>query len=172
MLKYRSHYQNFDQKLEHWLQTRTFLKNVKVTKDFYLLSFFGFLFFLLILRLFSLQIIQHSHYDTLLNQQQVSETSLTAERGNIFAYDKAEKEIQLTDNISMYNIFVDPKFVRDKEKFINLLTPVIYKHFCELYGMQEVTKLQCVKNIEQFSQTQIIPVKPQFFYYGSGIVST
>jgi len=122
--------------------------------------------------LFFLQIINHGYYDSLLNQQHVSETSLIAKRGNIFADDKAEKHIQLTDNISMYNIFVDPKFIRNKEKFIDLITPVVYKHFCELYGMTEVTPVECIRNIEQFVQTQIIPIKPQFFYYGSGIVSS
>ena len=172
MLKSFSHYKNFDQKLEHWLQTQTFLKYIKVTKDFYLLCFFWLLFLILILRLFYLQVIQHNYYDNLLNQQHVSETSLQAKRGNVFADDKAEKHIQLTDNISMYNIFVDPKFIWDKTKFVDLIAPVVYQHFCELYGMQEVTQLQCVKNIEQFTQTQIIPIKPQFFYYGSGIVSS
>jgi len=49
---------------------------------------------------------------------------------------------------------------------------VIYKHFCELYGMTEVTQIECIHNIEQFTQTQIIPPKPQFFYYGSGIISS
>ncbi|HMS91207.1 MAG TPA: penicillin-binding protein 2 [Candidatus Absconditabacterales bacterium] len=172
MLKSYSHHKNFDQKLEHWIQTKTFLKHIKVSKEFYLLCLFGFLFFILLLRLFYLQILQHNHYDTLLNQQHVSETSLKAKRGNIFADDKAEKHIQLTDNISMYNIFVDPKFIWDKERFIALITPVVYQHFCELYGMKEVTQLECIHNIEQFTQTQIIPPKPQFFYYGSGIISS
>lgn len=172
MLKSVSYYKNFDQKLEHWLQTKTFLKQVKVTKEFYLLTFFCVLFFILILRLFLLQIVNHTYYDDLLNQQHVSETALQAKRGNIFADDKASKHIQLTDNISMYNIFVDPKFIWDKEKFVTLITPVVYKHLCELYGMLEVDQIQCIKNIEQFTQTQIIPTKPQFFYYGSGIISS
>ena len=172
MLRSLSSHKSFDQKLEHWLQTNTFLKFVRVTKDFYLLCFFGFLFLILILRLFYLQVINHTYYDTLLNQQHVSETSLQAKRGNIFADDKAEKHIQLTDNISMYNIFVDPKFIRDKEKFIDVITPVVYKHFCELYGMQQMTPLQCIKNIELFTQTQIIPPEPKFFYYGSGVISS
>ena len=127
---------------------------------------------ILILRLFYLQVVQHSYYDNLLNNQHVSETSLQAKRGNIFADDKANKHIQLTDNITMYNIFVDPKFIWDKEKFVDIITPVIYHHFCELYGMKEVTQIECIHNIEQFSQTQIIPTKPQFFYYGSGIISS
>ncbi len=172
MLRSISHYKNFDQKLEHWLQTKTFLRYIKVSKDFYLLCFFCFLFLILIIRLFFLQVVRHNYYDNLLNQQHVSETSLKAKRGNVFADDKAEKHIQLTDNITMYNIFVDPKFIRDKEKFIDLVTPVVYKHFCKLYGMQEVDELQCIKNIEQFTQTQIIPTKPQFFYYGSWIISS
>lgn len=172
MLRPPSHHKSFDQNLEYWLQTRTFLKYIKVTRDFYLLCFFWFLFLILILRLFYLQIIEHSYYDDLLNKQHVSETSLQAKRGNIFTDDKAEKHIQLTDNITMYNIFVDPKFIRDKEKFIDIITPVIYKHFCELYGMKEVTQTECIHNIEQFTQTQIIPTKPQFFYYGSWVISS
>lgn len=123
------------------------------------------------MRLFYLQIIRHEHYDTLLSRQHVSEISLQAKRGNIFADDKADKHVQLTENITMYNIFVDPKFIWDKEQFIDIITPVVYKHFCDLYGMQEVTKFQCIKNIEYFVQTQIIPPEPDFFYFGSGIVS-
>ena len=172
MLRSPSHYKNFDQKLEHWLQTKTFFRYIKVTKDFYLLCFFGFLFLILLLRLFYLQVIKHGYYDSLLNQQHISETSLKAKRGNIFADDKAEKHIQLTDNISMYNIVVDPKFIWNKQKFIDIIAPVVYEHLCVLHGMKEVTPLDCVKNVEQFTQTQIIPSQPQFFYYGSGIVSS
>lgn len=172
MIKSLSRHQSFDQKLEYWLQTKTFLKQIKVGKDFYLLSFFWLLFLIIVLKLFYLQVIKHNYYDTLLNQQHVSETSLQAKRGNIFADDKAEKHIQLTDNITMYNLFVDPKFVWNKEKFIDVIVPVVYKHLCEIHGMQEVSPLQCIKNIEQFTQTQIIPPQPQFFYYGSGITST
>lgn len=171
MIKHTSHNMSFDNKLEHWLQTQTFLKSVKVNKDFYLLAFFGMLFFLLILRLFFLQLLHHNYYDELLNKQHVSEISLKAKRGNVFTDDKAEKHIQLTDNITFYNMFVDPKFIRDKSQFIDVLSPILYKHFCELYNMQEVTPLQCIKHIEYFTQTKIIPEKPQFFYFWSGIVS-
>lgn len=119
-----------------------------------------------------MQVLNHSYYDTLLNQQHVSETSLKAKRWNIFADDKASKHIQLTDNITLYNIFVDPKFIWDKEKFVDLLTPIIYQHFCALYGMEEVTPLQCIQHLEIFAKKQILPIAPAFFYYGSGIVST
>ncbi len=171
MLRYSKRF-DFDEKLQHLLRRTRLFKNIRVTKEIYLLAFFSFLFFILIVRLFFLQVINHWYYDTLLNQQQVSETSLQAKRGNIFAYDKANKAIQLTDNISLYNVYVDPKFVWDKEKFITILTPVVYQHLCKIYGMKEVTPLECVQNIEAFTEKQILPVAPQFFYYGSGIISS
>lgn len=43
---------------------------------------------------------------------------------------------------------------------------------CEIHSMTEVSPLWCVQNIEQFAQAQIIPPKPQFFYYGSWLVSS
>jgi len=57
------------------------------------------------------QIVHHKRYDDLLNRQHISQSLLEADRGNIYAYDKSKNELQLTDNISMYNVFVDPKFI-------------------------------------------------------------
>lgn len=167
-----SHHIGFDEKLQRRFHSSRFLSHIKVTKETYLLFFFLLLFLILLIRLFFLQVINHSYYDQLLNQQQVSETSLQAKRWNIFADDKASKHIQLTDNISLYNVYVDPKFIRDKEKFMTLMTPIVYTHLCQQYGMQEVAPLDCIKNIELFTKKQILPVEPEFFYYGSGIVSS
>jgi cell division protein FtsI/penicillin-binding protein 2 len=155
---------SFDDVFQKWLKHSRFLKHIVVTKELYLLLFFLVLFLILFLRLFILQVVRHNHYDNLLNQQHVSETSLKAKRGNIFADDKAQKHIQLTDTISLYNLYVDPKFVRDKEAFINVITPSVYTHFCELYGMKEVTPMDCIKHLEIFTQKQLLPPTPQFFY--------
>jgi len=159
-------------KIQERLKWIRFLKDLKVNKEFFLLLFFVFLFLILIVRLFVLQVVDHNNYEQLLNQQHASEIQLTAKRWNIFADDKADKHIQLTDNITLYNVFVDPKFVWDKKSFIDIITPVVYRHFCEIYGMREMTKIDCIKNIEWFTQRQILPVKPQFFYFGSWIVSS
>lgn len=137
MLRSSSHI-SFDQKIQHFFKQTRWGKHLVVTKELYLLFFFSFLFFLLVLRLFFLQIVNHNYYDTSLNTQHVSETSLKAKRGNLFADDKAQKHIQLTDNVSLYNVYVDPKFIWDKEKFISLMTPVVYQHLCVLYGMDEM----------------------------------
>ncbi|MDD3263036.1 MAG: penicillin-binding protein 2 [Candidatus Absconditabacteria bacterium] len=165
-------YRNIDEYIQKKIDKIPFLSHIKVTKEFYLLSFFAFLFFIIFLRLFWLQIFNHSYYEDLLSRQHVSQSFLKAKRGNIFAYDKSGKPVQLTENITMYNIFVDPKFVWDKPRFIQLLTPVIYSHLCEMYGMKQITKENCIKNLEIYTKKEILPKEPEFFYYGSGIVTT
>jgi hypothetical protein len=72
----------------------------------------------------------------------------------------------------LYNIYADPKFIWDKSRFIDVITPVVYKHLCEIYGMKQVDKIDCIKNIEEYTNTTLIPKRPDFFYYGGGIVST
>ena len=119
-----------------------------------------------------MQIIDHDYYDGLLNTQHVSQSLLKAKRWNIFAYDKSGKPIQLTENISLYNIYADPKFIWDKPRFIDIMTPVVYKHLCSIYGMKQVDKVECIKNVEEYTNTTLIPKRPDFFYYGWGIVST
>jgi len=158
-------YRNIDEYIQKKIDKIPFLSHIKVTKEFYLLSFFAFLFFIIFLRLFWLQIFNHSYYEDLLSRQHVSQSFLKAKRGNIFAYDKSGKPVQLTENITMYNIFVDPKFVWDKPRFIELLTPVIYSHLCEMYGMKQITKENCIKNLEIYTKKEILPKEPQFFYY-------
>ncbi|HKL43929.1 MAG TPA: penicillin-binding protein 2 [Candidatus Absconditabacterales bacterium] len=132
---------------------------------------FSFLFFILFIRLFFVQIIHHKKYDDVLNSQHVSQSLLKADRGAVYAYDKSENEVKLTENISMYNVFVDPKFIGDKERFIELFTPVVYKHLCEIQGMEVLEKIDCIENLEIFATKDLLPKAPEFFYMGSGIVS-
>jgi cell division protein FtsI/penicillin-binding protein 2 len=69
------------------------------------------MFFILFVRLFFVQIVNYRKYDDVLSNQHVTQSSLESDRGNIYAYDKANNEVKLTENISMYNVFVDPKFI-------------------------------------------------------------
>ena len=72
--------------------------------------------------------------------------------------------MKLTENIDYYTIFIDPQFVSNKAKIIEVLTPFIYEHLCQLYGISLPTKYECLKNVESFSRKTILPVQPQFFY--------
>lgn len=165
MINHYRHRSVHDQ-IESRLHQFKVFQEVKVTREFYLLLFFVFLFLILISRLFYLQIIQHSEYDNLLNQQHISDSTLKAKRWDIYANEKSNNPVKLTDNITSYNVFVDPKFVRDKKKFIDIISPSIYKHLCEINGMTKTTPLECIENIEKFTETNLLPTIPEVFYYG------
>ncbi|HMT01268.1 MAG TPA: hypothetical protein PKC14_02990, partial [Candidatus Absconditabacterales bacterium] len=109
-----------------------------------------------------------SYYENILSSQHFSESLLKANRGHVFVLDKAGKALKLTENIDFFNVFVDPKYVNDKAKFIEVLSPIIYKHYCEINTTSKPSKIQCIKNIEKFSQTKILPEEPEIFYKGSG----
>ncbi|HCB51440.1 TPA: hypothetical protein DEP21_02585 [Patescibacteria group bacterium] len=57
------YYRNFDEYIQKKLQKIPFLKDLKVNKDFYLLAFFLFLFFVVVLRLFWIQVVNHTLYE-------------------------------------------------------------------------------------------------------------
>lgn len=54
-----------------------------------------------------------------------------------------------------------------KNRFIQLIAPVIYKHLCEVNGMQKVSQEECVKNIQLFAGINLLPQQPELFYFGS-----
>lgn len=110
-------------------------------------------------------------YEEYLNEQHVSQSLLKAKRWDVFAYDESWKPVQLTENITMYNVFVDPKFIWDKQQFIDLITPVIYDHLCNEYGMEKEDIIWCIQNVETYAVKDLLPKVPDFFYYGSGIIS-
>ena len=132
---------------------------------------FCLFFFILLTRLFFVQIVNHNKYDSILNSQHVSKSLLKADRWSIYAYDKSKNEVKLTENISMYNVFVDPKFIWNKDRFIELFTPIVYKHLCEIKAMKKMEKVDCIKNLEIFARKDLLSKAPDFFYMWSGILS-
>jgi len=129
-------------------------------------------------------------YDQLLSQQHYKESLLDPDRWNIYALDKWGHPVKLTENITLYDLAVDAKelnwtFESDprfnlpaslrgqpmKPRFIQLITPIVYKHLCEINGMKQVSHEDCVKNIELFSGKPLLPKKPDLFYYGNGSAS-
>ena len=152
---------DFKKRIEEKLKNNKDLADFISRPEFIVFVIFCFLFLVLIIRLFFVQIINHDKYESILNSQHFTQSSLQAERWNILAYDKAGNEVSLTENISMYNMFVDPKYIWDKELFINLITPVVYEHLCVLNWMDKVDKEWCIKNIETFVVTRNIMLHPK-----------
>jgi cell division protein FtsI/penicillin-binding protein 2 len=140
-------------------QLRKFFK----TKEGHLFLFFGACFVIIVLRLFYLEVVQWDYYRDMLVNQHYTKSELRAKRGQIFVTDRSGKHLQLTENVPFFNLYVDPKFVNDKARLIQVLTPIVYKHFCEIYGLQQPTLRQCAENIQEFSRTQLLPQKQGVF---------
>ena len=80
-------------------------------------------------------------------KQSTSLASITAERWDIYALDKTGQPVKLTENINLYDVALDPReigystgWILMKERFIELILPVVYKHLCVLHWMDTVSK--------------------------------
>lgn len=76
-----------------------------------------------IVRLFSLQIIQHDYYVTAANNEQISEFTLPAQRGLIYARD-GQSVVPLVMNEPVYLAYADPHEVTDKNAIISTIDQV------------------------------------------------
>ncbi len=158
--------------IKKYLKTLPLFQEFGTGKEVGVFLFFIALFFIILVRLFSVAIIQKSQIEDQLNKQHTSVSLLKAKRGGIFVYDKSKNPINLTENVVLYNIFLDPKYIGEKNKVISILTPVLYKHLCEYYGLKRIDKLQCIKNIEIFSESKILPLEPEIAYLWSGVIQS
>ena len=175
--------------IQSWMQAE-WIQAFISRKELQLIAFFCFLFVIILVRLVQLQIFDHQMYDQQLSQQHYKEALLDPERWNIYALDKGGHPVKLTENITLYDLAVDAKelnwtFESDprfklpaslrgqpmKPRFIQLITPIIYKHLCEINGMKQVSQEECVKNVELFTGKPLLPKKPDLFYYGNGAAS-
>lgn len=108
-------------------------------------------------KLVFMQVVDGWYRQEQLLTQHYTRSELKAKRGQIFVMDRSKNAIQLTENIDYFTLFVDPKFVQDKKKLIDQLTPVLYEHFCVNYGVEIVTQQQCMENLEKFTRQDLIP---------------
>ena len=163
---------NIGEWISYYFSKIPFLWNINFTKEIQLISLFWVMFFVIIIRLFYLQIIQHENYDTELMKQSTSLASINAERWDIYALDKTWQPIKLTENINLYDIALDPREIwfdwnwqRMKERFVEIISPIVYKHLCIIHWMDNVNKEECIENIESFANVELLPKQPEFFYF-------
>ncbi len=160
-----------------WIHVKKRAKQIyfyfkKLPRETSLLLFFGFLFFLLLSRLFFLQIVQGKTYSDDLLDQHFTRSSLEADRWNIFVTDKSGENIKLTENVELYTVFIDPRYILDKENVIEELVPIMYEHLCEFNGLDDPTQLQCLQNLEEFTRRTILPKQDIVFYTEDAEVGT
>lgn len=78
---------------------------------------------LFVLRLFYMQVIQHSKYEEMARVEQQKRLELPAERGEIYAMN-GDEPVRLVLNEVVYTVFGDPQMVKDKQKIITTLSQV------------------------------------------------
>ncbi len=165
---------NFLETVSFYFHKIPFLWNLNFTKEIQLTSLFWAMFLVIIIRLFYLQIIQHDNYNTELMKQSTSLASINAERWDIYALDKTWQPVKLTENINLYDVALDPREIWYgtgwimKDRFIELISPVVYKHLCVVHWMDNIEwdTEHCIKNIENFSNIRLLPEEPEIFYFG------
>jgi len=166
---------NLQEQISFYFHKIPFIGNINFSKELQLASLFWTMFLVIIIRLFYLQIIQHENYNTELIKQSTSLASIKAERWDIYALDKTGQPVKLTENINLYDIAIDPREIwyntggmLMKNRFIEIISPIVYKHLCIIHWMDDIqwNNEQCIKNIESFSNIELLPKEPEIFYYG------
>jgi cell division protein FtsI (penicillin-binding protein 3) len=76
-----------------------------------------------VIRLFYLQVIQHDHYVSLAEEEQVKPYTLPAKRGEIYAMN-GDSPVKMVLNETVYTVFVDPANITDSSKVIDLMKKV------------------------------------------------
>ena len=180
MYSYQNFQKSFKKQRKFWewisfyFHKIPFIWNLNFSKELQLTSLFWIMFLVIVIKLFYLQIIQHNNYNTELIKQSTSLASIKADRWDIYALDKTGQPIKLTENINLYDIAIDPReiwyntwWTLMKNRFIELLSPIVYKHLCVIHGMENIewNTEQCMKNIESFSNIELLPKEPEIFYF-------
>ena len=165
---------NIREQFSFYFHKIPFIWNLNFSKEMQLASLFWAMFLVILVRLFYLQIIQHNDYNNELIKQSTSLASIKAERWDIYALDKTWQPVKLTENINLYNIAIDPREIwyntgwkLMKDRFIELISPIVYKHLCVIHWMDDILwdTEQCIKNIESFANIEILPKEPEIFYF-------
>jgi len=147
------------------------LKKIVHQREGGVLVFVFFIFLVLFLRLFIIQVIQSSSFDAQLVSQHTRVQTILPSRWHIFVTDRWGNTLQLTENIKTYTLYIDPEFVWNKPKVVSLLVPLVYSHLCVVTWLMRVTDTQCLQNLSLFTRKNYLPVRPQIFYYASWYVS-
>ena len=85
------------------------------------------IFFIIIARLFQLQVLKYDTYHQLANSQHYGAITLNAKRGEILARDSHSGELtKLATNTTLDLIYVDPMTVEDKVEIAKKLAPLLF----------------------------------------------
>jgi cell division protein FtsI/penicillin-binding protein 2 len=87
----------------------------------------GFITFIIVARLFQLQVLAHDKYQTIANQAQYGYTELPAQRGEIIIKDyHSNDEFPLATNTTLNLLYADPTIIEDSRYVASIIYPLIF----------------------------------------------
>ncbi len=82
---------------------------------------FGAIF---VVRLFYLQVVQHDYYENQAELEHTTKFTIPATRGLVYAHDGTDKFAPLVLNETVYTVYADPQYVKDKTKIGDVMRRV------------------------------------------------
>jgi hypothetical protein len=90
--------------------------------------------------------------------------------------------MQLTENVDLFTLFIDPKFLdiqlpnrtseensrlsqQIKQDVITKLTPIVTDHLCVQYGVTLIDKRTCINNIQDFTRKDLLPDQNTYYTF-------
>ncbi|MBE6948224.1 MAG: PASTA domain-containing protein [Ruminococcaceae bacterium] len=109
-------------------------------------------FLLLIVQLFSIQILQHDKYEQMAVEQQTRETTVSATRGSIMD----RNGNILAQNATAYNIYISPAEIVKYEEDVNLIA----RELSRILEVSETSVLEKAKDVNSWYKTIKTKVEP------------
>ncbi len=118
-----------------------------------LMIFVFFIFAIIFIRLFQLQVIRHDNYAIIAKDQHYGAIDLPARRGDIYVKDTHSAELsKLATNTTLDLLYIDPMVVVDKLDLVNKLTPILFSK--EDYNQCMQSPEDCFYKIEKESKKE------------------
>lgn len=114
-----------------------------------------------VIRLFQLQVIDHSKYVALARQEQEKRLIIPAMRGELYVMDDG-KPVKAVLNQTVYTMFVDPEIVDEPEKVVKTIRQIVGGNTVKGYEdsvYQEDTRYVVVAKKVSYTQAQLVREK-------------
>ena len=123
-------------------------KKTIFSRVFVLIGFTAFIFFIILFRLFQLQILHYDEYSKKARSQHFGAIDLPARRGDILVRDTHSGELsKLATNTTLDLVYVDPMVADDKEQIAKKLSSLLFMR--EEYDLCLKTPEECKYNVIQ-----------------------
>ncbi len=109
------------------MNRRTAKNLINIDRNVIFLGLIILLTAVLLIRLFTLQVVAHEHYEQIAAREHYGFSELPAYRGEIFIKDYASGEtVRVATNSTLDLLFADPTMIGDKKLVADRIAPIIY----------------------------------------------